>query len=325
MNDLPPLSRSRPHRHQIPLHLYDVYNYCKVCLVDLADRCPTFSSSYLPRFCYYYVPKFSSRLWIMTSTITRCFQFLAWLAVSFAFVVVVLINVGGVDPYSTQPGQNPILRNQGFELASVSNKFSSWCTTRHCWRAWLVGSRTCIADLKQWYLNGEDKISISNYFHYRLYLNSVCAINPSLQRGSGNCFQHGVLGSFLLSHNEPNAYVRIENPYDPILGRLNFTTAFAFYFLTAATLALLIFILPFGFLAGPSSSKVPRLRQYICLVSASVCLHNFNMLLRISNFYRYPHSSYSSPRALCTPKSCILHTDFNPSPKSPISGEAIHH
>ena len=70
-------------------------------------------------------------------------------------------------------------------------------------------------------------------------------------RGEGTCIiPHGIFGSFYISRGDPDEWVKRENPFNPVVGKVDFTPPIVFYMLAVVALSVLIVVLPQIFLAS---------------------------------------------------------------------------
>lgn len=58
------------------------------------------------------------------------------------------------------------------------------------------------------------------------------------------CYNAGPLGSFYLSQHSPDRYIQSEKAYDAVVGKIDFSTPFAFYLLAAIVCTGSILLLP---------------------------------------------------------------------------------
>lgn len=110
----------------------------------------------------------------------------------------------------------------------------------------------------QWYSDGHDA-SIPNYYHFRLYLNRICAVNPTQQRGNGYCYNHSYLGRFRFSQYFPNSFINHQHAYDAVVGRVDFLSTFLFSAMGAFFCAALLALCPATFIADDAGSCAPRM------------------------------------------------------------------
>ncbi|KAI9721399.1 MAG: hypothetical protein M1828_005149 [Chrysothrix sp. TS-e1954] len=176
-------------------------------------------------------------------SISRGVAFGSWICATFALVSIVLINIGGVS-FGEGKVDRPRISNSGLELLS-------------------------------WYLSGDGSPSITNYYHYRLYLHRQCAVDRSSVRGEGACIvPHGIVGSFHISQGDPDDWVRRENPFDPVVGTVDFTPTFVCYVMAASALAVLVVVLPHIFLASEFARPSRAATRYseICVTASAIFL-----------------------------------------------------
>lgn len=146
---------------------------------------------------------------------SRFLALVAWVTSVYTLISIILINIGGVS-FPLPTALNPITRlgNPGFEIL-------------------------------QWFFDGDERDpSIPNFYHYRLSLNRLCAVNPTKQRGNGMCYNSGPLGSFYLNQHSPDRYIEAEKAYDEVVGKIDFLTPFVFYILAGVVCLLSVMLLP---------------------------------------------------------------------------------
>ncbi|KAL9058636.1 MAG: hypothetical protein Q9162_001643 [Coniocarpon cinnabarinum] len=188
-------------------------------------------------------------------TRSRLIALIAWMVSLFSLGTIICINLGGVSwPLASR--ENPVgrLGNPGMELL-------------------------------QWFFDGPPpSTSIANFYHYRLTLNRICAINPTRQRGYGLCYNAGPLGSFRFSQYSPDSYIAQERAFDSVVGRIDFFSPFFFYVVAGACCVANIVVLPSCIVidgAGEARLRNTRVRnravaamcgQALCLALASATL-----------------------------------------------------